>query len=173
MGYRYLRLTDQVYIREDLTALFELDANGAIVDPFVPPLSIVVQDRFRTTNTFHGVELGTVYGRNQGRWSMEMTSRISLGTTTSRVLIRGTRTNTPPGNTDQGGLLAQTSNIGDYTRDAFSVAPELGIHFSYRFAPAWRITLAIISCTGAMYYGQVNRSTATLIKLYCRRKAWL
>jgi hypothetical protein len=131
IGYRMLKLQDRLYIREDLTSLDTAN-----------PGSFVVQDRFNTWNTFHGLEIGVVYARSEGPWSVELLNRLSLGTTQSRVEIAGSTDATQNGvtTTGAGGLLTQTSNIGEYEHDSFAVAPELGITFGYRFNRVWKGT---------------------------------
>jgi hypothetical protein len=131
LGYRYLKLDDRLTIREDLNSL-ETGNPGAFI----------VQDSFKTWNTFHGVEFGVVYSRTEGLWSIELLNRLSIGTTQSRVQIDGFTDATQNGVTTRGvgGLLAQSSNIGSYEHDTLAIAPELGITLGYRLNPVWKTT---------------------------------
>ena len=148
LGYRMLRLSDQLNIREDLTSL----------DPQNPG-SFVVNDQFRTWNTFHGVEFGTVYARSQGLWSMELLSRMSVGMTSSHARINGFTDITSGGLTTNnvGGLLAQRTNIGDYYHEAFAIAPELGMTAGYQIRPGVRLICGytLIYWTNVLRAGQL------------------
>src|SRR6185369_2833641 len=74
-GYRYLHFSDQVDIIEKLTS----------TDPaqtFAPlGTSIVVADRFRTTNQFHGGDVGLSGEICWDAWTLVGTARIALGCT--------------------------------------------------------------------------------------------
>jgi hypothetical protein len=61
------------------------------------------------------------------RWFVEATGRIALGNNHQIVDIFGTTTETPPGTTLDGGLLASQTNIGHYSRNDFAVMPQLGV----------------------------------------------
>ena len=37
-----------------------------------------------------------------------------------------------------GGLLAQRTNIGNYSRDRFALIPELGVTLGYQLTPRWQ-----------------------------------
>jgi hypothetical protein len=131
-GYRFMRLDDSLTIREDLTSL---DTTN--------PGSFLVQDQFATRNTFHGGEVGTILGSRHGRWSFEALGRIAVGSTHSQVRINGFTDITPlNGSTtrNQGGLLAQRTNIGTYERDDLAVIPEFGATLGWQLNPCWRLT---------------------------------
>jgi hypothetical protein len=60
---------------------------------------------------------------------------VALGTTHQTVDVNGFTTITPPGGPATvvpGGFLALPSNIGRFTRDPFSVIPEVGFNVGYR-----------------------------------------
>ena len=60
-----------------------------------------------------------------------MLGKVALGATHQEVRISGTTDFTDPGVApvrQQGGLLALPTNIGSYSRDQFSVVPEIGIN---------------------------------------------
>ncbi|TWU00695.1 hypothetical protein Pla108_16470 [Botrimarina colliarenosi] len=121
-GYRFYELEERLAFNErDLT--------------FLPSTGTVnVNDRFDTNNEFHGVDLGFIYDLQSRRWGLELASKIAVGGTHQRVIVDGS-TSSGSGTatvTTPGGLLAQTSNIGYYSRDRFSVIPELSARLSYR-----------------------------------------
>lgn len=132
-GYRYMGLDDDLSVRENLTSTDTAN-----------PGSFIVFDQFRSENTFHGGELGTVFEGRSGRWSWEFLGRLALGSTHSRVQINGFTDITPPGGPttrSQGGLLTQRTNIGSYERDDFAVVPELGATLGMQLTSVWRVTL--------------------------------
>lgn len=131
-GYRFMRLDDSLYIREDLTSL---DTTN--------PGAFIVNDQFSTRNTFHGGEVGTILTSRYGRWWFEGLGRIAVGSTNSKVQINGFTDITPPGGAttrNRGGLLAQRTNIGSYERDDLAVIPEFGATAGWQLNPCWRLT---------------------------------
>ena len=133
-GYRYYGLNDDLRVREDLLSTGQ---------PGAPPgTRIVVTDRFRTTNSFNGGLLGLAGGAQSGRWSADFRGGASLGNLHRGLTIDGSTVVTVPGqvpSTRTGGLLAQRSNIGRYTSDVFTVAPEFGANIGYQLTPGVRI----------------------------------
>ncbi len=129
VGYRYLRLDDSISIVENSTQ----NPGGAYN----------IRDQFDADNTFNGFDIGTVLKHQRGCWSFELLSKIALGNTRSRVNIDGSTTITPAGAAAQqfaGGILAQTTNIGEYQADEFAVVPELGLTVGYSLNPCWKLT---------------------------------
>ena len=129
VGYRYLRLSDRLGIREDLVST---DPTSATV-----PLGtkITVIDRFDTSNDFHGIDLGLAGEVRRGDWVLRGVAKVALGQTGGEVDVNGSRTATVPGfapQTQSGGLLALSSNSGRFTRDRFGVVPEVGLQVGYQ-----------------------------------------
>ncbi|HEX6962562.1 MAG TPA: BBP7 family outer membrane beta-barrel protein, partial [Lacipirellula sp.] len=126
-GARWAQLEEGLNIREDLE----------VIAPSPAPdigTTFLVNDNFATSNEFIGGELGFMYDWSYKRWSFEFLSRLAIGRTRQRVAINGFTINTPPGGpaeTGVGGLLAQSSNIGDYERNELSVLPQLGFTAGY------------------------------------------
>jgi len=118
MGYRYLQLDESVRINENLVS--------AGNDPGL----FVIDDSFETLNQFNGVDLGILYNRRRGLWSLDLLGKLALGNTHQVVDINGT-TRIGGAAAQTGGLLAQTSNIGRHERDRFSFVPELGATAGY------------------------------------------
>ena len=104
---------------------------------------VLVMDRFNTENNFTGGELGFDWGIERNRWSMNILTKIGIGTT-SEVSINGSTQTIPP-NTDPapdpevGGLLALSSNIGNYERDRFSMIPEVNFNLGYKLTPSLKL----------------------------------
>jgi hypothetical protein len=130
VGYRWMSLREDLTITEDLTSLRTVD-----------PGSFDINDNFRTKNRFNGLDVGVTYNRIRGRWSIDMLMKLGIGTTNQQVDIAGSTVITGAGSSNgtyQGGLLAQRTNIGSYSRNRFSVLPELGVDLGYQLNPFWR-----------------------------------
>lgn len=133
VGYRYMRLTDRLTIREDLTSL-EAEPNQGSFD---------LTDSFDTANDFHGVDLGVAAELNRGPWSLELMGRMALGTVDQVVTIAGETIISGSESSDgtyTGGLLAQRTNIGTHSRSEFAVLPQLGATLGFQLAPGLRAT---------------------------------
>jgi hypothetical protein len=130
LGYRYLRLADGVSVNENLTSL-----------QTSLPGTFVINDNFKTLNQFNGIDFGALAMFYRGRWSLELLYRLALGNTNQMVNINGATTTTQGGvsNTVPGGLLTQSTNIGNYTRNTFGVVPELGANLGYAITPRLRL----------------------------------
>jgi hypothetical protein len=143
-GYRYLSLDERILIRENLRSLLSTD-----------PGTFDIQDRFDTSNEFHGGDLGFVWEWESSQWSLELLSKMAIGRTNQRVNVRGQTTVGDAGAsfTEQGGLLALRSNIGSYQRDVFTVVPELGVTVGYKITPRLRATAGYT----LLYWSRVAR----------------
>ncbi len=136
-GFRFLELTDDLNITERISFV-----PGATVQP--AGTQVLVSDRFGTRNQFYGGQVGTNIEMRHGRWTLDLLSKVALGSTHQVVNIQGDQTiKTPTGNvtTFQGGLLALPSNSGRFTRDRFSVVPEWGATIGYNVTDQLRLTV--------------------------------
>lgn len=128
-GYQANWLDDDLRIEESLVST---DPDNAVLPPGA---TIDLVDLFETRNAFHGVSLGLTHREKVGRWSLEMLMKLGLGNTHSEVWIDGsTTTATDPEETpttEDGGLLALPSNMGEYERNTFSMVPEVGVTLGY------------------------------------------
>ncbi len=143
-GYRYVLLKDRISITENLTTLDDV------------PIDFVVNDRFRTRNTFNGIDLGFLWINEWDRWSTEVLTKVAFGNNHQKLGINGQTVQTVIGisNTDPGGLLSAQSNIGSSANNEFSVVPELGLTCGYRFAKNLRATFGY----SFVYFSQVVRA---------------
>ncbi len=126
-GFRYLQLREGLNIAEDTRV-----APGAVV---FPGADISAFDQFDTQNRFYGGQLGVKGELWYNRLFVNATGKVALGDTHQTVDINGsTRVTTAAGATTvlPGNLLALPSNIGHYSRDQFSVVPELGLNVGYQ-----------------------------------------
>jgi Putative beta barrel porin-7 (BBP7) len=133
-GGRYLNLSEQLNIIE-----------GIVAGPQAPePLGtrILVNDQFTTRDQFWGGQLGVRGERSWGRFFTNVRASIALGDTHQTLDIRGAQIIVRPGQPPQfftGGLLAVSTNIGRFTRDEFSVVPEVALNVGYSITPRWRL----------------------------------
>jgi hypothetical protein len=134
-GYQFTRLDDSIQLTRTSLALA-----GSTE---IPPGAIVVaRDRFRTQNEFHGGTLGFAAEHRCKYWSFEILGKVGLGSMREAVEIRGASAATLSGNpifVRSQGFLTQPSNIGDYERHRFAVAPELNANAILNLSPAWRL----------------------------------
>jgi hypothetical protein len=133
LGYRFMTLSDRISINENLNTL-----------NVVPAVNFLVNDGFITQNQFHGAEIGTKIQKYRGRWSLDLLSKIAIGNVTQTVTINGATAITQAGGPTtvfQGGLLAQQTNIGRYSRNELGLIPELGATMGYQITPRLRATL--------------------------------
>jgi hypothetical protein len=123
-GYRFARLDESLRVGQSTEWI---GTQGQII----PGTTKDLFDLFNTHSQFHGGELGIAYHQRFGPcWSLEVLAKLALGNTHSEVLIDGATLTTVPdagSATFVGGLLAQETNIGRYTRNDFAVVPEVGI----------------------------------------------
>ncbi len=118
LGYRYLNLCDTVEV-DSQTRVVAVPTQLSIL----PIFDFSVSDRFRTTNQFHGGQIG-LGGTHRlfGRLTLTTKATIAVGVNISDVTIAG-ETTTPLG-TVSGGLLTGADNIGSMRDNFFSVMPE-------------------------------------------------
>jgi hypothetical protein len=131
LGYRILSLQESLEIDENLNTT-------------APAGNILVQDRFVTNNVFNGGQVGIDAECSRNGWIFGLRSLVALGVTTQSVNISGLTVLTPAGGTPtvlQGGLLAQKTNIGYYTRDPFTVVPEVCLKVGRQITENFRLTI--------------------------------
>jgi hypothetical protein len=147
IGYRYWQLGESLATREQLTSLV---ANE--------PGTFDIRDRFETRNQFNGAEVGLLWQGRRGWWSMDALMRMAIGNVHQTATISGSSVITEgaaPGTTTthQTGFLAQSSNIGNYSRDTFTIIPELGVALGYQLTKRLRVTTGY----SLIYWGNVIR----------------
>ena len=141
-GYRFTTLDEALGIREQLnTVSNDYTTNFDLKDNFV------------TDTQFHGIDFGWQWEFVKYRWSFNLLTKIAMGANRQVVNISGSTHNAtlnlspPPEDvphfdvtSQAGGLLTQPSNIGHYSRDRFSVMPELAATLGYELRPGVRVT---------------------------------
>ena len=150
VGYRYLRLSDDLGIDEFETFI---DPQGTV--PVNSTLAL--SDRFSTLNEFQGADLGFTSDWQCNRWNLGFLLKVGLGNTNSHVSISGSTVATEPTQTavtSSGGFLAQASNIGQYQRNQFTMVPELGINVGFDLTPRLRL----VGGYSLIYWSSVART---------------
>ena len=133
VGYRAFSLEDSLEFVETL------QPTGGFV---APGTQITVTDSFRTENHFHGVELGFISAYQRQRWTFESSVRVALGNIRQRVRIAGETVVSVPGIApvvQPYGLLASTSNIGEFERDRFGVLTDTQLELGYWLNCRWKL----------------------------------
>jgi hypothetical protein len=108
--------------------------------------TVKIGDFFGTGNDFYGGQLGLEGEIHLGkRLFLDVWGKAAFGTNAQRVLIGGDTIiiapPTPVGNKVlQGGIFAQSTNIGTYTQTQFAVIPEVGAKFGVRITDNLRFS---------------------------------
>lgn len=146
-GFRSTRLDESLVITEDLET----------IEKEPPNTDILLQDSFTTENQFYGGEIGFLWEWEYRRWSLEFLSKLGIGNNKQQVHIHGfTSTDTnlaAPDYKVDSGLLVQPSNAGDYSRNQFTMIPEIGATLGFQVGPRLKLTAGYT----AIYWGNVVR----------------
>jgi hypothetical protein len=146
IGYRYLHSSDNLSIPVNVNFLF-----GG-----VGLFSVSDSDAFGARSDFHGVDLGLTGEWKRGPWTLEWRGKVALGANINSANINGMTAITFGGvtTTSPGGLLALSSNSGNFSQTRFSVVPEIALKAGYQVAPQWRI----VAGYDALYWTDVQRA---------------
>jgi hypothetical protein len=154
-GFRSLNLNEDLVIQDSLTPLAA--ASLTFLGQFVnPPNMLSDLDRFHTSNTFYGGQIGGRLEWQSDRLTVGLLAKLALGVNQQIAVIDGSTTATVPGVgsvTAPGGVLALPTNIGRYYRSAFSVVPEGGLNLGWDITPRWKATLGYTF----LFWSQVAR----------------
>lgn len=134
LGYRYALLEDDLTMTESMISR-ETSTAGSRLDLF---------DQFTAKNTFHGPQLGLLTERQCGVWTIQLLTKVALGSVQSEVGIDGSTTATTAtgaSSTTAGSFYALPSNIGTYEQDKFSALTELGLKLSCDIDCHWRASV--------------------------------
>ena len=128
-GYRTAELDDSLEILDSSTSL-----SGATLGARVQSL-----DSFRSRNVFHGVEFGLLTSHMIGSCCyIDITGKVAFGETDHTIFISGQSTTAnSQGNvsTNEGGLLAQPSNIGVFESNSHGVLHDVTLRFRRNYGP--------------------------------------
>ncbi len=124
-GFRYINLREE----------FSFTTNSPNVAPR-PPDVFQTKDQFDTANDFYGGQVGVRARSGWRSWIFSGTAKFALGAMVQTVEIDGfLLTNDFNGfgapQKFPGGYFAQPTNIGNHSRTAVAVVPELGLNAGY------------------------------------------
>lgn len=137
-GYQNARLAEDLSINSTTTALTNTPAPAGTVSQ--------LSDQFQAINRFNGMALGFNGILRERNWSLSGMVKLGLGNMERNVTINGSSTITVPGNpgstsTTSNGLLARSTNDGNYIENTFVVTPETNLTFGYRLTPRLEATV--------------------------------
>ncbi len=153
-GYQYNSLEDDLRIND-----FRRVTTGT--GGLTSGTTLAREDHFQTSNRFNGASLGVLATMRRQRLSMETGMQMGLGSNHAQVLVNGSTTSSVPVTaigreiiTTQGGFLAQSSNIGSYEQDVFTMIPQLHVDLGYNINPQLRLLFGY----RFLYWSQVARA---------------
>src|SRR5687767_14861855 len=88
LGYRYLRLREDLAVVEDLTT----GAAADLATGLATGTRFVIRDGFRTENRFHGGQIGLAGQVCRGRLCLDLIGKVGIGSTRQEVSIDGRTT---------------------------------------------------------------------------------
>ena len=152
LGYRRMQLEEDLTIQDHLAPI-----GGSITflgNSITAPNTISDLDRFRTTNQFNGINMGTRFRWQSGFEWLAFTGygKLALGETNQRVDIDGTTSSGAL--SSAGGVLALASNSGSHDRTVFGVIPEGGASLVFLIARGVRLHAGY----SATYWNNVVRA---------------
>lgn len=137
LGFRFGSLEEALQI--DQSSKFT-SGQGQII----AGTTLDVLDRFETENRFYGLLVGLDLHERLGGWMFNARGTLSMGTNDAEVMIAGSTMTTVPGDgtsTAVGGLLAQQTNIGSYSKNRFAILPELSLGLSTHLNRCWELSV--------------------------------
>ncbi len=133
-GFRYLDLSESLGLQLQSTPL-DGSALTFLGNPVTAPSSFATNDSFQTRNQFYGGQVGLRGEYALGKFVVDATGKVALGTNHEVVEVAGTSTLFTPGaspTTVPVGQFAGPSNIGRRTQDEFAVVPEVEVKLGYQ-----------------------------------------
>lgn len=164
-GVRYLDFHQQLDLQDNSTPLGTATVPFAGVLAITNPNIVRVTDYYQTRNQFFGGQLGMRGKVNLRRLELGAGAKVALGGTHQNLTIRGTsEALTSSGQLvvlAPGGLLANASNMGSFSRNDLAIVPELDVKLGYRISNRFTAYLSynlLIWQNVAMVGPQVNRN---------------
>jgi hypothetical protein len=158
VGFRYADLSDDINLSSRSSNILSFNNGGGVffLNNFFDG-TVTSSDTFRTRNQFYGGQIGIKTETQFGKAFVDVNGRLALGATHQMLEVHGFSTlETAGAPTAQtaGGTLALASNSGRFTRNEFSVIPEVEIKLGYN------LTERIRGFAGYnfMYWSNVARS---------------
>lgn len=132
-GFRYFNLTESLNIATNSNVF---DGAFQNFDGFLiaGPLTLFTEDNFFVRNQFYGGQLGFQSTLRNGRWAFLLNSKIALGVMHQELENYGVSAisglTAVPARLP-GGILVQSTNLGQFNQDSFSVIPEIQAGVGY------------------------------------------
>jgi Putative beta barrel porin-7 (BBP7) len=151
-GVRYLYLRERLVIQEDVTGLVGAGSAAGISRSLV--------DSFETQNRFYGAQVGAIFTKCHGPWTIDVTAKVAAGINRQSAEITGTLAPLSPGTLPgrPGALLALESNIGLQKRETFAVVPEVALNVGYDVTSRLRV----FAGASFLYWSSVARPGAQI-----------
>jgi hypothetical protein len=130
VGFRYVGLNEGLHIEQ--SSLVNLAPQYVGLVPFNGN-TIAIDDSFDTRNHFYGAQIGASAEFLYKRLSLEISAKAALGASNQVVAIHGSTTiDTQPVTAANAGLLALSSNSGQFSRTVFAVVPEVAVNLGFQ-----------------------------------------
>ena len=154
-GFRWMRLDER----------YAITTSSSFIAPLTPDVWNTT-DRFDTTNNFYGAQIGADARYDADRWFASGGIKVGVGAMVEDVAISGSLvtndfSNGGPAQTFTGGYFALPTNIGDRSRTAFAVVPEVQLKVGYRITPSASVYLSysfLYASDVARPGNQINRN---------------
>lgn len=131
-GFRYLDLQEDLHT----VALTQGINNGSLNFlgfPIPASSGLVISDSFACRNQFAGAQVGSRVECRLDTLVFTLTGKLAVGSTHEVREISGFTSLVGPGATTvPGGMFSQPSNIGQVSRDALSIIPQVGFALGYQ-----------------------------------------
>lgn len=136
-GYTFNKLKNSISVNTQSTNLFTGDAipDGTVFE---------TNDLFAVENVFNGGHIGVLSSVVQSRVTLSTLTKVSFGNMRQTGAITGSTLQSGGGAPDAtfaGGIFAQQSNIGTFSRDTFAFIPEVGVKLGYAIRPNMHFTV--------------------------------
>lgn len=148
-GFEYTRIDDDLSIQSKHTFF-----------PNPGPVTFNLHDLISAKNNFYGGVIGFDVEKRWGRFSIDTLAKLGLGSTRQQIDLHGAGTAVVGGVHVplNGGFYVQRSNAGatlnqTYSRDVWSLVPELNVTLGYWITPHLKATLGY---TGIYWTNQVQ-----------------
>lgn len=147
-GFRYLELDENLY----------MDEVGSIgpPSPLFSGFRAVIADDFEVRTRFYGGYLGAKGEFHRDHWTLDVMSRVAIGSTQDEIGIEGVTAFGPPVGPlffRPGGLLALATNAGVRQKDVFGVVPEVSVRVGCQILER----LNVFAGFSALYWNKVVR----------------
>ena len=135
-GYRFFQVNEGLNIQQTLLAYTQ---------PGRPQTMAAISDQFDGRNEFHGGQIGLMADAHRGMFYVEVTGKVALGRNYEVAFIDGethlltAASPFPYGRSFPGGVYAQPTNMGRYSRSAFAVVPEAMFKVGFKLGDRGRV----------------------------------